>query len=58
MWENWGAIYIVPLRLNISLHLEGDTVPTRWRFIQKATVVMKKYTISRKHLYICVEIHF
>ena len=24
--------YIVPLRLNISLHLEGDTVPTRWRF--------------------------
>ena len=21
-----------PLRLNISLHLEGDTVPTRWRF--------------------------
>ena len=28
MCENAGA----PLRLNKSLHLEGDTVPTRWRF--------------------------
>ena len=23
---------LVILRVNISLHLEGDTVPTRWRF--------------------------
>ena len=25
-------ISLVILRVNINLHLEGDTVPTRWRF--------------------------
>ena len=38
---------LVILRVNISLHLEGDTVPKRWRFYSYFTSYNQKKTLKQ-----------